>query len=273
MNELTSDILPPGFDFTDPDLNWSGVPHDQFLALRRTAPIFWVEQPPESRAGMIGAPGYWAITRHEDVSFVSKNSKVFSSHENGAIIRMPEETTRESVEMTQVVIINQDAPDHTALRAIISRGFTPRAINALEDVMEQRARRIVSAAVAGGSGNFVEQVAAELPLEAIAEFLGVPYEDRHKLFEWSNRMIGMDDPEYAGDDANSAAGELFLYVDELAEQRRLDPRDDIATKLINAEIDGDRLTQHEFDMFMVLLAVAGAETTRNATTHLSLIHI
>src|SRR5687767_7113523 len=126
-----TDILPDGFDFTDPDLNLAAVPHEEFLALRRTAPIFWVEQEPNARAGMEGT-GYWALSKHADVSAVSKNSKVFSSRENGAIIRYPETATRESVELTRFVIINQDAPEHTQTRGIISRGFTPRAISALD---------------------------------------------------------------------------------------------------------------------------------------------
>ena len=153
---MTAQLLPDGFDFTDPDLNLAGVPHDEFTALRTASPIHWVEQVDSARAGMSVAAGtgYWAVTKHADISEVSKNNKVFSSKENGAIIRLPETATRESLEMTQVVIINQDAPDHTQLRKIISRGFTPRAIGALDEVLEERARRIVAEAVAVGSGNF-----------------------------------------------------------------------------------------------------------------------
>jgi hypothetical protein len=121
--------LSTGFDFTDPDLNMARIPHDEFAALRRSQPIFWVEQAPEARAGMSDASGsgYWAVTKHADILTVSKNSQIFSSRENGVIIRLPATATRESLEMTKVVIINQDAPDHTQLRSIISRGFTPRA--------------------------------------------------------------------------------------------------------------------------------------------------
>lgn len=165
---------PAGFDLTDPDVNLIAVPHDEFALRRRTAPVAWVEQTPEARAGMEGGTGYWAVTKHEDVLAVSKNSAVFSSWENGAIIRLPETSTRESVEMTRVVIINQDAPEHTQTRSIISRGFTPRAVSALEDGMRERARRVVAEAVAQGGGDFVQQVAAQLPLETIADLLGIP---------------------------------------------------------------------------------------------------
>jgi cholest-4-en-3-one 26-monooxygenase len=259
-----TDVLPPGFDFTDPDLNLAAVPHEQFLALRRSAPIFWVEQTPEASAGMLGS-GYWAVTKHADVSAVSKNSKVFSSRENGAIIRFPETATRESVELTRFVIINQDAPEHTATRQIISRGFTPRAIGALEEMMAARAQRIVANAVAQGSGNFVTQVAAELPLETIADMLGVPPEDRQKLFEWTNQMTS-DDPE-SGIDPEAASAELLMYSMGLAADRKANPRDDIVTKLVHADKDGRGLTDDEFGFFVIALSVAGNETTRNATTH------
>ncbi|MFL6154462.1 MAG: steroid C27-monooxygenase, partial [Marmoricola sp.] len=144
--------LPQGFDFTDPDLNSERIPYEEFAELRRAEPVHWVEQPANARAGMLesAGTGYWAITKHADVLAVSKNSKVFSSHVNGVIIRNPETSTVESVEMSKVVIINQDAPDHTQLRSIISRGFTPRAIGALEEGLETVARRIVADAVAAG---------------------------------------------------------------------------------------------------------------------------
>jgi cholest-4-en-3-one 26-monooxygenase len=264
-------VLPAGFDLTDPDLNRAGIPHEEFAALRRTAPVFWIEQPPEARAGMSDASGsgYWAVTKHADVGAVSKNTSVFSSRENGVIIRLPETATRESVEQTQVVIINQDAPDHTQLRSIISRGFTPRAIGVLEEALEERARRIVREAVAAGSGNFVDQVASQFPLEVIGDMLGIPAEDRQKIFDWTNQMTGAEDADLAREDndPNAAALEVLMYSMGLAADRREHPRDDIVTKLVNADVDGRGLTDDEFGFFVIALAVAGNETTRNATTH------
>lgn len=262
--------LPPQLDYTDPDLNQAGVPHDAFAAMRTTQPIHWVEQEPSARAGMSEASGggYWAVTKHADVLAVSKNSKVFSSRENGVIIRLPETATRESLEMTQVVIINQDAPEHTQLRSIISRGFTPRAIGALEDALNERAKRIVRDAVAAGSGNFVDQVASQFPLEVIGDMLGVPAEDRQKIFDWTNQMTGAEDSELAREDNDpqAAAMEVLMYSMTLAADRRENPRDDIVTKLVNADVDGRGLTDDEFGFFVIALAVAGNETTRNATT-------
>jgi len=264
-------VLETGFDFTDPDLNRARVPHDEFAALRRAEPVYWVQQAPEARAGMSEASGdgYWAVTKHADILAVSKNSKVFSSRENGVIIRLPETATRESVEMTKVVIINQDAPEHTQLRSIISRGFTPRAIGALHDALQERARRIVREAVATGGGNFVEQVASQFPLEVIGDMLGVPAEDRQKIFDWTNQMTGAEDEDLAREDndPNAAAMEVLMYSMGLAADRRENPRDDIVTKLVNADVDGRGLTDDEFGFFVIALAVAGNETTRNATTH------
>ncbi len=261
---MTAAPVPTGFDLTDPDVNLAAVPHAEFLALRQSAPITWVEQEPAAMAGMEGT-GYWALTKHADVAAVSKNSKVFSSRENSAIIRYPETATRESVELTRFVIINQDAPEHTQTRGIISRGFTPRAISALDDMMETRSKRIVADAIAQGSGNFVEQVAAELPLETIADLLGVPPEDRQQLFVWTNQMT-TDDPD-SGIDPQAASTELLMYSMGLAADRKANPRDDIVTKLVNADKDGRGLTDDEFGFFVIALAVAGNETTRNAITH------
>ena len=257
--------LPVGFDPTDPALNEVGVPHDHFLALRKNAPVFWVEQPPEARAGMEGGTGYWAVSRHEDVALVSK-SREFVTSENTAIIRLNSEITREEVELQRVMLINQDAPEHTATRQIISRGFTPRAIGALDDLMKERAEKIVKDAVARGEGNFVEEVAAELPLQAIADFIGVPQDDRRKLFEWSNQMLSYDDPDVVGD-PDVAAAEILGYSMELAADRKANPRDDIVTKLVHADKDGRGLTDDEFGYFVIILTVAGNETTRNAITH------
>ena len=257
-----------GFDPTDPFLNEAGIPHEQFLALRRTAPVHWVEQAQGACDGMAeeSGSGYFAVTKHADVVAVSKNSKDFSTNENGAIIRFTEGIERDQVEMQRAILINQDPPEHTATRHIVSRGFTPRAINALEEVMGQRAVQIVKDAVVRGEGNFVEDVAAELPLQAIADLIGVPQEDRRKLFDWSNQMLASDDPDIEGE-PDMAAAEILGYAMTLAADRKANPRDDIVTKLVNADKDGRGLTDDEFGYFVILLTVAGNETTRNAITH------
>ncbi len=197
---------------------------------------------------------------------MSKNSKVWSTHENGAIIRFAPDMTRDQVEVQQVMLINQDPPDHTRYRQIISRGFTPRSIGGLRDDLEARTRRIVGEALERGSGNFVEDVAAELPLQAIADLLGVPQEDRRKLFDWSNSMMSYDDPDYDVD-PEAASVEILSYFMAMAEERKANPQDDLVTKLITADVDGHALSADEFGYFVILLSVAGNETTRNAITH------
>jgi cholest-4-en-3-one 26-monooxygenase len=263
-----TDVLPEGYDFTDPDVNQKAIPHDQFRAARKNSPIVWVEQPWEQRSGFAeeSGTGYWAVTRHEDVSTISRNSKDWSTAENGAIIRFPGEMDRGQIELQRVILINQDPPEHTATRAIISRGFTPRSIAELEETMVQRANTIVKEAVGRGTGNFVEEIAAELPLQAIADLIGVPQEDRHKLFEWSNQMLAGEDPDYAGNN-DVAAAEILGYAMMLAADRQANPRDDLITKLIQAHKGERGLNDDEFGYFVILLAVAGNETTRNAISH------
>jgi len=255
--------IAPGLDLTDPDLYAHRIPHEEFAALRRAAPVRWNPQPSDMG---FDDDGFWAVTRHKDVIAVSRDSDTFSSYENGAIVRFPSGNTRDQVELQRVIMLNTDPPHHTKIRGIVSRGFTPRAINDLRDVLTQRAAKIVATALEQGTGDFVTDVACELPLQAIAELIGVPQEDRHKLFTWSNDMVGYDDPDYQGD-GETAAAEVLGYSMLMAEDRRACPRDDIVTKLVNAQVDGEELTSDEFGFFVILLAVAGNETTRNAISH------
>ena len=256
--------IPEGFDFTDPDLCVSRVPAQELAELRRTAPVWWNAQP--RGASGFDDEGYWAVTKHADVLEVSRNSEVYSSEEKTAIIRHAQSVTDESLVMQRLIMLNIDPPQHTKLRGIVSRGFTPRAIGNLREALTAKAERIVQTALADGTGDFVTDVAAELPLQAIAELLGIPQEDRGKIFAWSNEMIGYDDPEYAGD-SQAAAAEVVGYAMAMAEDRRACPRDDIVTKLVHAQLDGGQLSSDEFGFFVILLAVAGNETTRNAISH------
>jgi len=256
--------IPPGFDFTDPDMYADRLPMDEFAELRRAAPVWW--NPKARGVGGFDDEGYWVVTRHADVVAVSRDSDNYSTWENTAIIRHQDGASREQIEVQRFVMLNIDPPQHTKLRGIVSRGFTPRAIGNLRSALSARAERIMAEAIASGSGDFVTDVAAELPLQAIAELIGVPQEDRRKVFDWSNDMVGYDDPEYVGDPA-AAAAELVGYAMAMAEDRRQCPRDDIVTKLVNAQVDGGELSSDEFGFFVILLAVAGNETTRNAISH------
>jgi cholest-4-en-3-one 26-monooxygenase len=255
--------LSPGFDFTDPNLYGERMPFEEFARLRRTAPVWWNPQPPG--VGGFDDDGFWVISRHCDVRDVSLRTDVFSSARRGAIPRLEDDITPEEFEATLSVLINKDAPEHTKLRGLVSRLFTPRAIAVLRDTLEQRAERIVRAAIDGGQGEFVREVASELPMQAIAELIGVPEEDRVKLFEWSNQMTGYDDDD-VDVDSRIGAAQILSYSYELAEQRRDCPGSDVVSRLLSGTIDGEQLTPGQFGFFVVMLAVAGNETTRNATT-------
>jgi cholest-4-en-3-one 26-monooxygenase len=257
--------LPEGFDVNDPDMMSHRVPRAEYDELRRTAPIWWQAQP-RGRDGF-DDDGHWVLTRHADVKDVSRNDAAFSTYENTAIIRFNEGIAREQIDMQRVILLNMDAPQHTRMRSIISRGFTPRAVNNLREALDARAKNIVQTALTAGAGEFVRDVACELPLQAIAELLGVPQDDRGKIFEWSNRMVSYDDPDFDPDDGATASFEMLSYFMAMAEDRKAAPANDIVTKLVTADIDGQELTSDEFGFFTILLSVAGNETTRNAISH------
>ncbi|MGW5732304.1 MULTISPECIES: cytochrome P450 [Streptomyces] len=262
--------LPDGFDFTDPDLLQERVPHPEFAQLRQTEPVRWIAQPP--RISGFDDSGYWAVTRHADVKYVSTHPELFSSNLNTAVIRFNETISRDQIEVQKLIMLNMDPPEHTRVRQIVQRGFTPRAIRSLEDALRARAGSIVETALANaaadGSFDFVTNVAVELPLQAIAELIGVPQDDRTKIFDWSNKMAAYDDPEYAITEevGAEAAMEIVSYAMNLAAARKECPAKDIVSQLVAAEDEGN-LSSDEFGFFVILLAVAGNETTRNAITH------
>ncbi|MFI7668337.1 cytochrome P450 [Nocardia sp. NPDC049526] len=261
---MAAPVFPAGFDFTDPGLWENRMPVEEFATLRRTAPVWWCAQP-DATSGGFRDGGYWVVSKYEDVKEISRSPEIYSSAQKGAIIRLPDDVTPEQIELTGAMLINMDAPKHAKTRRIVSKGFTPRAVEGLRAALTERAARIVHEAKRTGGGDFVQQVACELPLQAIAELLGVPNDDRHKLFEWSNQTLNYDDPEYG--DATAAFTEILGYAWNMAEQRRACPVDDIVSQLVHADVDGEALGSDEFGFFVILLAIAGNETTRNAITH------
>jgi cholest-4-en-3-one 26-monooxygenase len=241
----------------------AGVPYDDFALLRREAPVFWNEP-------FKDVPGFWCVTRHDDIQTANRDWETFSSERGGITVLAMEP---EQLEQQRLMMLMQDPPRHTRMRLLVNKGFTPRMIGQLDERVRDVARTIVDNVIEKGECDFVVDVAAELPLQVIAEMMGVPQEDRHLVFEWSNRMIGSEDPEYAvsADDAMTAATEMFMYANNLAEHKRAHPGRDIISILLQAEIelDGERhqLNELEFDLFFELLAIAGNETTRNLISH------
>lgn len=245
-------------DLTDLDTFARGVPHDQLDLLRAEAPVYFH---PESDGA-----GFWCITRHDDLHRVSHEWPVFSSEWG---ISLVEAASDEELAQQRMMMLMMDPPRHTRLRLLVNKGFTPRMVERLHDRVRAIAADIIDSIAPRGECDFVVDVAAELPLQVIAELMGVPHEDRHQLFTWSNQMIGSQDPEYAVSEevARNAMLEMFAYANDLATAKRADPGDDIVSALLHAEVDGERLSDLEFDLFFELLAVAGNETTRNLISH------
>jgi cholest-4-en-3-one 26-monooxygenase len=241
-------------DIFDPDIFASAVPHDAFRLLRKEAPVHFQKEP--------NGRGYWALTKYEDVVAVSRDPGRFSSHRGGTNIQDYPEDHLTSI---QLLMLNMDPPQHNKFRRLASQGFTPRMVQLLEPRIRSSTKKILDRISNKGSCDFVKEIAAELPLIVIAELMGIPADDRVKIFDWSNRLIGFDDPEFQTnvDDARVAAMEMWMYANELAEDRKGKKGEDLVTVLINAEVDGAQLTEMEFDAFFLLLAVAGNETTRN----------
>jgi len=254
-----------GYDFTDPEVLLQGIPVAEFAHLRKTAPVWWNEQ----GESIFDDGGYWVVTRHEDIKAISRNGDLWSTNAKGAVMRLPDGVTADQLDLTKALLINHDAPEHTRLRKLVSRLFTPRSVAALEEKLAVAAREIVAAAAAKDTGNFVDDVAMGLPLLAIADLIGVPESDREKIFHWSNSIMNTDDPDFDSD-PTVANAELMGYAYTMAEQRRKCPADDIVTRLVQADMGegaGESITEVEFAFFVILLAVAGNETTRNAMTH------
>lgn len=250
-------------DLNDLETFEAGTPHDQFEFLRRQAPVF-------RHPGGASGQDYWCITKHADLTHVSKNPQIFSSEAQGALLRDPDPDTLAGI---RAIMLNMDPPRHRKFRAIVNKAFTPRMVNGLQARVVSMVERIIDRVAAEGECDFVEDLAAPLPMEVICEMMGVPQEDRRSIYEIGNRMVGFDDPELQegqtseSDDYQAASAEIFLYAAKLAERARRDPQDDLATALLNAEVDGERLSEFDFNSFFMLLVIAGNETTRTVTTN------
>ena len=238
-----------------------GFPHDYFKMLRRAAPVCWHPE----RDG----PGHWAVTRYEDLKHVSRNPLLFSSWLGGTTVR---DVPPENLDRSRAMMLNMDPPQHAKYRRLVQRGFTPRMIQQLGPHIRQLANDIIDRVASRGECELVSEISAELPMQVICEMLGVPEEDRRNIYDLSNRMIGFDDPEYqrSPEDGIQAATELFLYASKLSERATRAPADDIVTTLVSADVDGEKMSELDFNSFFLLLAVAGNETTRTATQDVEL---
>jgi cytochrome P450 len=236
-----------------------------FAALRREAPIsFWPEPVQE---GFQAGAGHWALTALDDVHFASRHPEIFSSSPN---ITINDQTPEVSEYFGSMIVL--DDPRHQRLRSIVSRAFTPKVVGHIETSVRARARRLVSDLIANhpdGRGEAVVELAGPLPLQVICDMMGIPEDDHHKIFHWTNVILGFGDPDLTTDfdDFLRVSMDIGAYASALAEDRRVNPRDDLTTSLVEADVDGERLSSAEVASFFILLAVAGNETTRNAISH------
>jgi methyl-branched lipid omega-hydroxylase len=267
---VNSPIVPLGsFDVSDP-LFWI-QPRDYreaaFQTLRDTPGMQFFDEWEFEGMAFPKGPGYYCATRHEDVWAASRNPQIFCSGKGSNIGDMPQEISEFFGSM-----IAMDDPKHFRLRSIVSKGFTPKQISRVEDYVKVKASAIVDGLLErfpDGNCDFVEQVAAPLPLQIICEMMGIPASDEQQIFAWTNVILGVGDPEFVGtlEDLMNVALQMFMYAQALGEDRLANPRDDMTSTMMHAEVDGERLTPQEFGSFFILLVVAGNETTRNAISH------
>jgi cholest-4-en-3-one 26-monooxygenase len=250
-------------DLADPATFERGMPWEYLAWLRENDPVHWQEPfASELMDEEVEPRGFWVVTRYADIQRISRDQASFSSERGTSMIR---DIGGETLAQLRLWMINQDSPHHTRLRKLVNAGFTPNMIRRMEAHIRDLAREVIARVAPKGECDFVTEIAAELPLLVIAELVGCPVEDRAKLFAWSNALIGFEDPEMRdAEGPRKAMEEMFAYADALAAKRRSDPRDDLASALVHAEVDGEKLDALAFDMFFVLLILAGNETTRNA---------
>ena len=244
----------PFANLLDPDTYKDGMPYQSLREIRAAGPVVRMDDP------ITGVP-YWVVTRIQDIDYVSKHPALFSSAARSAF---PMEMDEFTVEMQQNTIINMDPPRHQKVRRIVRNAFTPKRVDSYEANFRQHARAIVDAVASRGECEFVEEVAAELPLIAILDLLGVPLEDRKRFFDWTNTMIFADDPDMSTseEEAQLAAMEVIGYAMQLAARHRENPMDNITGALLDAELEGEPVSEDMFGWMFILILVGGNESTR-----------
>jgi len=238
-----------------------------FKTLRDESPFQFFNERVMEGSPFPPGPGYRALTRHNDIWHVSRNPQLFCSGRGSNIGDLPQELNEFFGSM-----INMDDPKHFRLRSIVSKGFTPKEISSVEDRVRARSAKVVDRLLEefpDGTCDFVEHVASPLPLQIICDMMGIPDSDVQQIFNWTNIILGVGDPEFVGtyDELLKCALEIFAYAQALGEDRVQSPQDDVTSVMMNTVVDGQRLTAQEFGSFFILLVVAGNETTRNAISH------
>ena len=245
--------MAPVINLIDPEyFATHGHPWDQYEWLRANAPVFWHDEP--------DGPGFWAVTKYDDIRAISRTPKTFSSYETGVMLPDPDPM---GLYAQRLMMLNMDPPQHDRFKLLVSRGFTPKNAPLLRPRIEELAREIVDVAMQKGSCDFVSEIAGRLPSGLIAELMGMPREDGERLYNLTEIMHTNDDAVAPPEVKMAAIGEMLMYGQSVADKKRNTPGDDLATILVNAEVGGDRLTDEEFQWFFLLLVNAGGDTTRN----------
>ncbi|MBC8188613.1 MAG: cytochrome P450 [Proteobacteria bacterium] len=256
-------------NLSDVDLNnldtfERALPHDQWKILREEAPLF-------RHPGAPGEEDYWCVTKYDDLKLLSKSPMEYSSEARAALPRDPDPS---SLEGMRLIMLNMDPPRHRKYRELVNKAFTPRMISDLEVKVDRMVDDIIDNVIERGECDFVDDLAAQLPMEVICEMMGVPQEDRRGIYDRGNQMVGFDDPEYNPDgplqvdgDVQQASAEMFGYAEKLKALFKNSDEKNLATALLNAEVDGEKLSDLEFNSFFMLLAIAGNETTRTVTSN------
>jgi cytochrome P450 len=253
-------------DLNDLETFQRGTPHDQFRILRR-------EDPVHRHPGAPGEQDFWCITKHADLKFISKNPQLFSSERQATLLRDPDES---SLAMLRTIMLNMDPPRHRQYRELVNKAFTPRMVQDLERSVRNMVDDIIDAVCEKGECDFVEELAAPLPMRVICEMMGVPEEDRLAIYQLGNQMVGSDDPETNPDgstidgdaaEMQNASAQMFLYAEKLKKLYTDHPADNLATRLLQAELNGEKLSDVDFNSFFLILAIAGNETTRTVTSN------
>jgi len=257
---VEANTTPTAVDLSDPESFAAGVPHEYFHHLRETSPVHW--QPECKLPGVPQGPGYWALTRYEDVAYVSKHPELFSSERGTSVLS---DLPRKDADNMRQQLINMDPPLHTALRKLMSPHFRPTTVRETE----AHTRRIVAETLDALAGrrecDFVEDISAPISLRALTHFLGVPDKHSGRFYKWTNKLIGASDPKVSSAfRGRLAVLEILLYAAWLARKRRKAPTDDIYSSLVNGQLDGARTDGLRLGMNFFLLLIAGNETTRNA---------
>ena len=240
-------------DIYDPEQYRAGVPHDKYTQLRAATPVAFQSE--------VGGRGYWAVMKHEDIVYASKNPAIFSSAKGG--INIPD-IAEEDLQIARIIMINMDPPQHARYRKLVSKGFTPRMIARLESAIASAVDTILDRVSGKDEVDFVAMIASQLPLYLIADLIGWPEADRGLMFEWSDRVARIDyDPEDARDAAFEFYGYCATFISTRAVKEGPDRPDHLLHTLLDAEIDGEKLDPMEIVNFLLLLAIGGNETTRN----------